>query len=114
MLLILKSSLVLFLLWNVDGVKSDDDVYPGSKQTEHDVSDPGNDQNNSCVYLVSDDEDISNCSLSNNTVIIISADIVLSSKVKFEHVNNATIIGQGNPTVNCNVSEVCILQQCHH
>ena len=94
---------MLFLLWNIDEIKSsDDDLNPGSKQTEHDLSDSDSDQNNSCVYLVSDDEAISNCSVSNNTVIIISADIVLSSKVKFEQVNNVTIIGQGNPTVNCN------------
>ncbi|XP_065896012.1 probable outer membrane protein pmp9 [Dysidea avara] len=131
--------LLIFLIWKVDGVKGVKDDASGS----------GSDEDNICVHLVSDDEDIPNCSVNNqttneteddvsdsgsdedeipccnietiilstgvysiddvlnnvttsNTIINISTDVVLSSIVTIEGLNNITIIGQGNPTVNCN------------
>ena len=143
--------LLLFLILNVDGVKGvmpDSDVHP-SNDTEDDVSGSGSAEDNICVYLVSDDEDIPNCSDNNqttneteddvsgsgsdedeipcsnmktiifstgvystvdvlnnvttsNTIINISTDVVLSSIVTLEGLDNIRIIGQGNSTVNCN------------
>ncbi|XP_065895934.1 uncharacterized protein [Dysidea avara] len=40
--------------------------------------------------------------LSNNTVVTLSNHAVLPSSVTLDHLNNITIIGQGNPTVNFN------------
>ena len=40
--------------------------------------------------------------VSNNSVINITRDVALSSNVLLEGFENVTIIGQGNPTVNCN------------
>ena len=39
--------------------------------------------------------------LTSNAVVIITRDIVLPSIETLENLNNITIIGQGNPTVNC-------------
>ena len=39
---------------------------------------------------------------SNHTVITISNDVVLPSTVTIYHLENIKIVGQGNPTVNCN------------
>ena len=101
-IMLLRSLLLLFLLWNANGVKSDNDAYPSSKETECEVKCSFSDLNESCVHLFSDDEDILNCSLSNNSIILISTDIVLSSKVTIQGVNSIAIIGQNNSNVSCN------------
>ena len=129
--------LLLLLLWNIGGAKSD---VLHSDDMEDGVSGSGSDEDDKCAYLISDYEDFSNCSVNNhsnndfngsdsdeddvpcctggnytfysmvdvldnvtsNIIINISTDVVLSSNVILEGVNNITIIGQGNPTVNCN------------
>ena len=99
--------LLLLLLWNVDGVKSDIDVHP-SNDTKDDVSvsDSDEDEIPCCnignYYTFYSIDDVLNNVTTSNTIINISIDVVLSSNVILEGLNNITIIGQGNPTVNCN------------
>jgi len=39
--------------------------------------------------------------ISNDTVVTVSDNVVLPSSVTIDYLENITIIGQGNPTVNC-------------
>ena len=76
----------LFLLWNVDGVNGSGSEIPccnSGNYTFHSFFDALN-------------------NITSNTIIKISTDVVLSSNVIIEDLNNITITGQGNPTVNCN------------
>ena len=101
--------LLLFLIWNVGGVKRvmpDIDVHP-SNSTEDDFSGSGSDEDeipccNIGNYTFYSIVDVLNNVTTSNTIINISTDVVLSSIVTLEGLNNITIIGQGNPTVNCN------------
>ena len=90
---------LLILLWNIDEINS---AIP-SKDAEDDVNGLSSDKDDcsSGTYIFYSFADVSN-SVSCNIIIDISTDIVLSSNVLFNSVNNITIIGQGNPTVNCN------------
>ena len=93
--------LLIFLIWKVDGVKG----------VKADVSGSGSDEDeipccnietiifSTGVYSI---DDVLNNVTSSNTIINISTDAVLSSIVTLEGLYNITIIGQGNPTVNCN------------
>ena len=93
--------LLVFLIWNVDGVKGVKDDVSGSGSDEDEIP--------CCnietiifstgVYPI---DDVLNNVTTSNTIINISTDVVLSSTVTLEGLNNITIIGQGNPTVNCN------------
>ena len=83
------TSLIIFLLlllllpWNVYGVTgSDENEIPCCYSGNHSIVDILN-------------------NVTNNTIINISTDVVLSSNVIREGLNNITIIGQGNPTVKC-------------
>ena len=53
-------------------------------------------------------------SVSCNIIIDISTDIVLSSNVLFNNVNNITIIGQGSPTVNCSDIQLVKFVSCNN
>ena len=100
--------LLPFLIWNVDGVKGvmpDIDVH--ISDDEDDVSGSGSDEDDiPCCnienYTFYSIVDVLNNVTTNNTVINILTDVVLSSNVTLEGLNNITIIGQENPTVNCN------------
>ena len=93
--------LLIFLIWNVDEVKGVKDDVSGSGSDEDEIP--------CCnietiifstgVYSIFD---VLNNVTTSNTIINISTDVVLSSNVTLEGLNNITIIGQGNPTVNCN------------
>ena len=93
--------LLIFLIWNVDEVKGVQDDISGSGSDEDEIP--------CCnietiifstgVYSI---VDVLNNVTTSNTIINISTDVVLSSNVTLEGLNNITIIGQGNPTVNCN------------
>ena len=90
------------LLWNVDRITSHTAVYPGT-DAEDDISGSANGEDvipyctNGNYTFYSTIDRLSN--VTGNTIINISADVVLSSNVILNGVNNITIIGQGNPTV---------------
>ena len=133
----MRAFFLLLLLWSVDGVK----CFKSVQTDNNDVSGSGSNENDKCMHMFSDDEDIAiNCSVvdqfnvyfsgsgsdednvpccssrnytlysivdalnnvTSNAIINISTDVVLSSNVILEGLRNITIIGQGNPTVNCN------------
>ena len=93
--------LLIFLIWNVDGVKGvkDDVSSSGSYEDEIPCCNIETIIFSTGVYSI---DDVLNNVTTSNTIIKISTDVVLSSNVTLEGLNNITIIGQGNPTVNCN------------
>ncbi|XP_065895376.1 outer membrane protein A-like isoform X2 [Dysidea avara] len=101
--------LLLIILWNVDGLRRvmlEIDVHP-SNDAEDDVSGLSSDKDeipccNIGNYTSYSIVDVLNNVTTSNTIINISTDVVLSSIVTLEGLKNITIIGQGNPTVNCN------------
>jgi len=94
--------LLLLLLCSFDEVNSVNPVHHGT-DTEDELSGPGSDEGDcsSGTYAFYSLADVSN-NTSCNIIIRISTNLVLSSNILFKGVNNITIIGQGNPTVNCN------------
>ena len=100
--MMIRGFLLLLLHWSVEGSKS---VYPGT-DTEDNLSGSGSDEDTipccgSGNYTFYSIVDALNGATS-NAIINLSADVVLSSNVILEGLNNLTIIGQGNPSVNCN------------
>ena len=93
--------LLIFLIWNVDGVKGVKDDVSGSGSDEDEIPccNIGTIIFSTGVYPI---DDVLNNVTTSNTIINISTDVVLSSNVTLEGLSNITIIGQGNPTVNCN------------
>ena len=77
---------------------------------------PDNDSLNCCVY--------GNCScnsldhalahLTNNTVINITTGMILSSSIKKLNLQNISIIGHNNPTVNCKIAKGIHFTFCHN
>ena len=104
----IKLIFLLFLIWNVFGAKvvmpdidvhpSDDEDYVSGSVSDEDKIPCCNIENYTFYSIV----DVLNNVTTSNTIISISTDVVLSSIVTLEGLNNITIIGQGNPTVNCN------------
>jgi len=91
--------LLLLLLWKVEGVKSEN---PGTDTKNDDIVSSSDENNVSCCRNESCTiTDVLN-NVTSNTIINISTDVVLSSNVEIKRVENITIIGHGNPTVNCN------------
>ena len=93
--------LLVLLIWNVDGVKGVKDDVSGSGSDEDEI--PCCNIETIIFFIgVHSIDDVLNNVTTSNTIINISTDAVLSSIVTIEGLNNITIIGQGNPTVNCN------------
>ena len=98
----------IFLIWNVFGAKGvmpDIDVHPSDDEDYVSGSGGGEDELPCCNignYTFYSIDDVLNNVTTSNTIINISTDVVLSSIVTLKGLNNITIIGQGNPTVNCN------------
>ena len=83
----------------------DIDVHPSDDEDYVSGSGGGEDEIPCCNignYTFYSTVDVLNNVTTSNTIINISTDVVLSSIVTLEGLNNITIIGQGNPTVNCN------------
>ena len=91
--------LLLLLLWSVEEVNS---FNPGT-DTEDDVSGSGKYEDDCSTgnYTFNSMVNVPN-SVSCNIIIDISTDILLSSNVLLKGVNNITIVGKGDPIVNCN------------
>ena len=93
--------LLVFPIWNVDEVKGVKDDVNGSGSDEDEIPCCNIETIIFSTGVYSIDDVLNNVTTS-NTIINISTDVVLSSTVTLEGLNNITIIGQGNPTVNCN------------
>ena len=115
--MMIRVFVLLLLLWIVEGVVSENNVHPDTG-TKNDVSNS-----------VSDEDDVPCCTIGNytfysivdvlnkvtsDTIISISSDVVLSSKVTLKSVNNITIAGQGNPTMSCNGIGSVKLESCNN
>ena len=92
----LIACVVLFLACNIDGIYIFPPLYPNSGS--------GSDEDNiPCCNCGNDDfSSIIVDGVTSNTIINISTDVVLSTCVMVEGVDNITIIGRGTPTMNCN------------
>ena len=106
--------LLLLLLWSVEEVNSFNPVNPGA-DTEDDVSGSGKykDDCSTGNYTFNSMVDVPN-SVSCNIIIDISTDILLSSNVLLKGVNNITIVGQGDPIVNCNYNRSVKFVSCNN
>jgi len=91
--------LLLFLLRNVDGVVhlNDDTVDDGGSGSNKDEI-PCCNSGNSTFYSIVDALN----NVTSNSIINISTDVVLSSNVTLDGLDNITITGQEKPTVYCN------------
>ena len=70
-----------------------------------------------CINEICFCKDIDNAlailNMSNNVLMILTVNVMLSSIVKLHYVNNFTIIGYNNPTINCNSKGGLYFTSCH-
>ena len=98
MLLVKITIILLLMIFSIEGDNNGEYVASGSGSQ--------NDQGDflCCVVGNQSFNSIDNAlkSATNNTIISIKIDVVLSSKVVLENVKNITLIGDNNVTVDCN------------
>jgi len=89
----------------VDDARSDNAVYPDTDTKDFLIGSGSDEANVSCCstgdytfYSIFDGLN----NITSNIIITISTDVLLSSKVIIEGIYTITIIGHGNPIVNCN------------